>query len=215
MINYNQYILIIMTLWTLNLLGVSLTFKHSRWLVGLLYRPPNSDITFFDKLQNACDSVQPHLHNYEGVILLGDFNINWQIDSASIAHLQESANSLELTQVVEDVTRPSNNSSSSGSTIDLIFTNRPEKFAQVESFANPVSSDHHAVHFTFSARKVPPPPAVIRSYLQYRKADMNHLETLLHLAPWSAFMDDADPNASWEGFLDIMQAAIRDGIPSK
>ena len=115
-------------------------------------------ITFFDKLQNACDSVQPHLHNYEGDIILGDFNINWQIDSASTAHLQEIANSLELAQVVEDVTRPSNNSSSSGPTIDLIFTNRPEKFAQVESFANPVSSDHHAVHFTFSACKVPPPP---------------------------------------------------------
>ena len=130
----------------MNLLGC-LTFKHSRWLVGLLYRPPNSDITFFDKLQNACDSVQPHLHNYEGVILLGDFNINWQIDSASTAHLQEIANSLELTQVVEDVTRPSNNSSSSGSTIDLIFTNRPEKFAQVESFANPVSSDHQGCSY--------------------------------------------------------------------
>ena len=44
---------------------------------------------------------------------------------------------------------------------------------------------------------------------------MTHLETLLHLAPWSAFMDDADPNASWEGFLDILHAAIRDSIPTK
>ena len=75
------------------------------------------------------------------------------------------------------------------------------------SFANPVSSDHHAVSFPFSAPKSLPQPAVIRSFLQFRKADMTHLETLLHLAPWSAFMDDADPDASWVGFLDILEAA--------
>ena len=44
---------------------------------------------------------------------------------------------------------------------------------------------------------------------------MAHLETLLHLAPWSAFMDDTDPDASWEGFLDILEAAIHDSIPRK
>ena len=51
--------------------------------------------------------------------------------------------------------------------------------------------------------------------MQYRKADFSHLETLLHLAPWTAFMEDSDPTASWEGFMDLLDAAIRDSIPMK
>ena len=199
----------------IELMWLTLTAKHSKWLVGLVYRPPNSDISFLQKLQDACDRVQAYLPQYEGLLLLGDFNINWQADVPSKTNLNDVTNSIGLTQIVEDVTRPSGNSSSTGSTIDLIFTNQPEKFSVVESFPNPVSSDHHAVHFSFSALRAPPQPAVVRSFLQYRKADMSHLETLLHLAPWTAFMDTNNPDASWEGFMDIFEAAIHDSIPRK
>ena len=122
----------------------------------IVYRPPNSDVTFYDKLQDACDRIQPDLHGYEGVILLGDLNINWKMESPSSTKLQEVTNSIGLTQLVEEVTRPLSNSTSTGTTIDLIFTNRPEKFTAVETIANPVSSDHHAVSFAFSANKSPP-----------------------------------------------------------
>ena len=184
---------------------LTLTAKHSKWLVGLVYQ----------LVQDVCDRVQADIPHYEGLLLLRDFNINWQADVPSKTNLHNVTNSIGLTQIVEDVTRPSSNFSPTGSTIDLIFTNRPEKFLAVESFPNPVSSDHHAVHFSFSALRAPPQPAVIRSLLQYRKADMLHLEKLLHLAPWTAFMDINNPYASWEGFMDIFEAAIHDSIPRK
>ena len=139
----------------IELTWLSLTLNRSKWLVGIVYRPPNSDVTFYDKLQDACDRIQPDLHGYEGVILLGDLNINWKMESPSSTKLQDVTNSIGLTQLVEEVTRPLSNSTSTGTTIDLIFTNRPEKFTTVETIANPVSSDHHAVSFAFSANKSP------------------------------------------------------------
>ncbi len=36
---------------------LSVTLSNSNWLVGIVYRPPNSDATFFDKLQDICDGI--------------------------------------------------------------------------------------------------------------------------------------------------------------
>ena len=146
--------------------------------------------------------------------MLGDFNVDWNSDCAATLHLREIANSLGLAQIIEDVTRPSSNSTGDGTTIDLVFTNRQEKFKAVESAPNPVCSDHQAVVFRFHAIKAPPQPVIVRKYLQYRKADMQHLETLLHLVPWSAFMGD-DADSSWEAFVGIFEAAVHDSIPRK
>ena len=123
------------------------------------------------------------------------------------AQLCEITDSVSVQQLVDDITHLL--------TIDLVFTNRPEKFDSVEAVANPVNSDHHAVHFSISDIKSPPQPNNVRAYLHYKSADFNHMETLLHLAPWSAFLDDNNPEASWEGFLDILDATIRDSIPRK
>lgn len=149
-----------------------------------------------DKLQEAFDRIQLDFPEYEGVTIVGDFNINWNADSTISAQLCEITDSVGVQQIVEDVTRPSNDISATGSTIDLVFTNRPEKFDCVDSIANLVSSDHH---FSISGIKSPPQPNNIRAYLQYKSADLKHMETLLHLAPWSAFLDDSNPEASWEG----------------
>lgn len=195
---------------------LSITLKRSKWLVGIVYRPPNSNTSFFEKLQDIFDNIQANLiTGFEGLIVLGDFNINWSMESSSLTSLQELTTSIGLTQLVEEVTRSSSNPSSTGTVIDLIFTNRQEKFSSVETVSNPVSSDHHGVFFSIVANKTPPEPKIVRSFLQYNKGDFSHLETLLHLLPWSAFMDHTDPDASWETFMDLLDAAIHDSIPRK
>ncbi|XP_033126435.1 uncharacterized protein PFB0145c-like [Anneissia japonica] len=53
----------------------------------------------------------------------------------------------------------------------------------------------------------------IYPFKKYRKVDLQHLQTLLHLAPWCAFMDENDAENSWEGFMVLIEAAIHNSIP--
>ena len=47
----------------------------------------------------------------------------------------------------------------------------------------------------------------------YQKGDFDQLNRLLHLVPWCLYMDPENIDSSWEGFLDIFEAATRDAIP--
>ena len=128
-------------------------------------------------------------------------------------NLSDISAGLDLTQLVNDITRPSSNSCKTGTTIDLIYANRPEICSHISTSSSPTPSDHLAVTFSLKTCRYAPHPANVRTFLQYKKTDVHHLEKLLHLAPWSAFMDEDDPNASWEGFMDIYTAALHDSTP--
>ena len=58
-----------------------------------------------------------------------------------------------------------------------------------------------------------PCPAVLHSFLQTHREDFQHLCQLIHLIPWSAFIDSDDINHSADIFLDLFDAAIKDLIP--
>ena len=150
--------------------------------------------------------------------LMGDFNVDWNPDlpdSLNRLALCDFADSLNLVQLVSDVTRPSTNSNSTGSIIDLVFCSAPEHVSHVQTVSNPVSSDHHAVQITLNCRRTPPPSSVVRQFVTYNQASVDHLNALLAYAPWDLFLDTGDINESWEGFLDIVYAAMKDALPSR
>ena len=149
---------------------------------------------------------------------MGDFNVDWNPDlpdSPNRLALCDFADSLNLVQLVSDVTRPSTNSNSTGSIIDLVFCRAPEHVSHVQTVSNPVSSDHHAVQITLNCRRTPPPSSVVRQFVTYNQASVDHLNALLAYAPWDLFLDTGDINESWEGFLDIVYAAMKDALPSR
>ena len=79
---------------------ISITVKESKWLFGVVYRPPNSDATFMDKLQEAFDRIQLDFPEYEGVTIVGDFNINWNAYCTISAQLREITDSVRVQQLV-------------------------------------------------------------------------------------------------------------------
>ena len=178
---------------------LSLSFSKSKWLVGVLYRPPSESVNYWNKLHMMATSMDHIRPKFDCLLLVGDFNIDCHPEathSSNFTHLMEFADSLNLIQLVTDVTRPSSTSTSSGSIIDLIFSDKPHKFTSVESVPNPVSSDHHGIRFALRAGATPPLPSVIRQFLSYSPEAVEHLNALLQYAPWSLFLDSNDVDLS-------------------
>ena len=189
---------------------------HVKWLLCILYRPPNAPADFWDHLQTAVDDLQVASADYHGIILTGDFNVNWAHQQLPIVqHLERITSSMDLSQMVDDVTRRSPDNPRTGTIIDLLFTNRPHLVLDVCTQANPVTSDHHAICFKVKLKKMSPPKQILRDYLQYNKADTEHFNNILYYAPWDLFMDTDNIDNSWDGFMDIFDAAVRDCIPRK
>ncbi|XP_071842675.1 uncharacterized protein, partial [Apostichopus japonicus] len=72
-----------------------------------------------------------------------------------------------------------------------------------------------AVSFHLKRFKLPKKPKIIRSLLNYKQGDFEQLNTLLHVSPWDMVVNDHDVESSWNGFLDLRSAAVRDSIPTK
>lgn len=104
-----------------------------------LYRPPSANADFltqFKRMLNHCDK------NKE-IILIGDFNINWD-DKKGRKNLKVIMDKHNLEQQIEQPTRITK---SSQTRIDLLFTNKPERIAKTFNFLNGIS-DHNIILFS-------------------------------------------------------------------
>lgn len=90
------------------------------------YRPPSSNNRFYKDLKNIlkeCDSGKE-------IILMGDFNINWE-DKTNRKALKRNTDNFDLTQLISGPTRIT---TSSQTQIDLIFSNRTERVVKSFNF---------------------------------------------------------------------------------
>ena len=199
----------------LEIVVVEIVCNKSKWLIVCLYRPPNAKTDYLDKLENVVERLQLSCHNYQGVMVVGDFNIDWTEQGQNRCRLEQIFDVMNMTQCVNEITRPHIDDFKEGSVIDLVFVNRPELCQSVEVIANCVQSDHNAVRISLKCVKPQPPKAIIRQFLCYKRADFDHMKRLLELAPWDLFMDENDVDQTWDGFLDICMAIVNDCIPTK
>ena len=109
-------------------------FKSSRSLLFAgIYRPPNVNADYDNRLGKNIENV--HLLNLE-TILLGDLNIDFASSNCTKHRLVKSLQDTKFTQLVISVTRPS-----SASSIDHIWSNKPEHIANVTT-RDIYTSDH-------------------------------------------------------------------------
>ena len=80
------------------------------------------------------------------IILMGDFNANWE-DKASNKALERVSNKFDLRQLIKGSTRIT---TSSKTQIDLIFSNKPERVTKIFNIVTGLS-DHN---LTLIARKL-------------------------------------------------------------
>lgn len=96
---------------------LSMNVKSVRLLIGTAYRPPWFNVDeFFDALTDSIATFT----NYDKIILLGDFNINWMDGGDS--KTRRLRQFLECTSLTNCVTEPTHFTSDSSSLIDLVCT---------------------------------------------------------------------------------------------
>ena len=162
----------------LELVWISIKLGSESFLLGLLYRPPSSSVAYWAKLGQAMETH--NIDSFDGCLLLGDFNVDLTPSITGNYHrtrLLDIASDFNLEQLVQSLTRPSQNNPNSGSINDLVFTNRADFISSIYTVQNPIHSDHLAVMTTFRSTRPAPSPAILRTFLQTRRGDFEHLNT--------------------------------------
>ncbi|XP_071943713.1 uncharacterized protein [Antedon mediterranea] len=179
-------------------------------LICAVYRPPSSNDDWLNQFHDVVDFILSILHKYCGVILTGDFNYDYGVDSPLVyKKFKEIIAPLDTIQFVDFFTRVSNTKSS---IIDLVLCNNPDIVCNFRSHPGLSTSDHLGVYFNINARcsKVKP---VDRYYYQYSKCDHDDLFTTLGAVPWGLCLEQSDCEEMWENFKDLFLATINDCIP--
>ncbi|MCG7879242.1 MAG: endonuclease/exonuclease/phosphatase family protein, partial [Candidatus Thiodiazotropha endolucinida] len=107
------------------------------FLVGNMYRPPDSRVEFNDRFEDFIDNI---INEEKEYILLGDFNKNL-LDAEIDRDWGNFTTSLGLTQLVTEPTRVTNESQT---LIDHIYTNTEENIQRV-NVERLCLSDHYAI----------------------------------------------------------------------
>ena len=119
-------------------------------LIGCCYRPPNSPMHFYEKLETILDNVVT-----KNILLLGDFNAKhqeWCSRDLTTHHgnaLKDLMDSYGLTQLCTEPTHL-NHEGKPNSLLDLVFTNNTDTFHSSVDVLPPISTSDHlpvVVHY--------------------------------------------------------------------
>ena len=132
---------------SIEFLPLCIEFCNRKFCISTFYRPPSSDVAYFDTLFEAIASL--NIVNYFNFLLLGDFNINFCDSSHPLySRLINLCNSFMLTQVVSEPTHET--PSGVKSLIDLIFLSHPLQLVHCDVSPPLGTSDHNCVNLGVS-----------------------------------------------------------------
>ena len=191
------------------LLWIEISHTTGQLVLGVFYRPPNSDREYLTSLQNSLALI-PDAQN---IILCGDFNlpnINWEVNSPTspsplASLLCDISSNSSLQQLVVDPTRGNN-------TLDLVFTNTQNRINNVQVIDGIAGSDHDGVSFDVSLKLQS--AAVLSRYLfNFKRADFNQFRETLSTVPWDCCFLECSIERAWTNFKDLLFAAADQCIP--
>ena len=128
-------------------------------IIGVLYRPPGTDISIFsEELNTICTRIKPERKICH---MIGDYNINL-LNAESHPPTQDFLNSMYSNSLFPVITKPTRVTSSSATLIDNLFTNA---IANAQSFTGILYadvSDHFPIFYIDHSTKVKIPHKYIR-----------------------------------------------------
>ena len=134
---------------------LELTVFNKKCFILFAYRPPqeNNKYTFFNELN---ETLSKAVNSYENIIVIGDLNIDVSDpDKDRNNYLSEFVDTFSLSNLINGKTCHKN---LSGTTIDIMFTNRPNCFQKTSTVVTGLSDFHKMIisclKITF--KKIPP-----------------------------------------------------------
>ena len=144
----------------IELIILEINTSNKRLFLCCLYRPPNTSVEFWDKLDTIFENLINTNHN---IIITGDINVD-MLKLQRNSHLKRLMTKYQLTNLVNSPTRITN---TSATLIDILLTNNTNIFNYTEVLA-PLCSDHCPVlaHLCFKILKNKPFKRTIYLYDQ-------------------------------------------------
>jgi len=137
----------------------------------LIYHSPSgSDASFIEYLEESCDRALMS----DGVIVMGDFNIDMKVKDYIQDKLRKTMNSAGLSQLVKEARRIT---SASETIIDLVF---PSMDLHIEVWHGSESTDHSMVVLNWNIEEAKEESQRILCR-DYKKMDVNHFKRLVEL----------------------------------
>ena len=165
---------------------IELANSHKRILLGLFYRPPNSDAAYLahieDSISLAIDTGIPEL------IITGDFNLNL-LNQQTFRKIHSICTHFSLYQCIDEPTHYTEHSSS---VIDLLFVSNKDHLIHsgvADAFFNQDLRYHCPIYgiFKFSKPKV---SSFTRRIWYYDRCDFNVLRNKVNAVDWNSLQDN-------------------------
>ena len=179
--------------------------NHRKITIGVFYRPPNSSTKPLEDLQIVLQDLST-----SELLLLGDFNLpdfdwtqNKAINTENYRILTDIMSDNFLTQLVNEPTRNHN-------ILDLVFSSSVDMINNL--IVGELFSDHNSITFKLLGQPYVQLKSLKTVYC-YKKANWEHLKSLLSNTPWNcAFLQD-DINYAWASWKDLLFNAVDVCIP--
>ena len=194
----------------LEALWVKVKAGSNTLMVCVCYRPPNSNVSFWEKLQESLDLA--NVAGSSDIVLAGDFNADPNSRHGRLLKLFCESNN--LTMHVKEPTRITPNKAS---ILDHIISNVPSLVKATEVL-DPISTcDHCPVKLSLELKnKYNKPAAFKRHVWDYKQSNVEEFQNELCNFNWDLCFSNDDVNLicrTWtDSFMDIAKKCIPNRI---
>ena len=142
---------------------IELNLRKNKWLLFVGYNPKKERISQY--INNVQSIMNKYINNYDNIIMMGDFNCDFNI---KVNKLQEFCETYNLKNIVKEPTCFKN--PKHPTCIDLILTNRDKSFHDTKVIETGLS-DYHKMTVTCLKRYVKKNPPIEVNYRNYKTFD--------------------------------------------
>ena len=183
-----------------------------KFLCAVFYRPPNTGVEYMKEFKRFLRKVS--LSHFSQVVVLGDFNmpdIDWTTgvpNNNELLYLNFAKTIHDnqfLWQLIDVPTRDYN-------ILDLVLTNIPHKFRNIEVFQDIIKTDHTLIEFSLDFN-IAKKPQIIRQVYNFKKADLHNLKATLAYTPWDIVFDESSIDNSLQSWIDLFLTIVDQYIP--
>ncbi|CAG2246333.1 DNA2 [Mytilus edulis] len=181
-------------------------YSNEKFLVGVLYRPPNSNSNIWDLFNESVDKA---LDCNLPIFLCGDFNCDMMSNTSN--SFKKLLNRLNLENVVWE---PTNFTTQTGTCIDLCVTNRKNLIKSV-TVLTPICSSHSPVSVEISFKTFKQ-HSFKRQIRDFKRADYEGLKNQLNDTDWDDVVFNSNNiNDVYMNFVRTFESTVNRYIPTK
>ena len=181
-------------------------------IVGVVYRPPNTDITEFN--EKISDLLAKLKAERKYVHIMGDVNINL-INMDKHLATQDFVDTLLACGMIPTISKPTRVTKNSATLIDNIFTNTVKNSSSVFSGVLCTDlTDHFPVFFIDSSASLEMNDSVILKRV-YSDDNISKFNSRLSSEDWTSVLTADDAQKAYSNFHDIMSKLYNDCFPLK